>query len=238
MSTYRKNSEILNGVEYTGKPKRINQNTLLYDARGGNKVIRLHLTDIAILRPDGGVSLFTGGWKTVTTKDRINGALDKWALGYQIIQERGIWYVASHDYYGCHKETKGVRAPFYEGITIIPGEPLRQQPDAEATEKALLKKIAAYCKTLNKLEELPEPSTGDCWLCCMHDTETDKPWGEGDKSHLISHLDELYIHGSLIVNALQARGYPDPALIWRMGLRDTIVRAMRRYFKSQLGLAV
>jgi adenosylmethionine-8-amino-7-oxononanoate aminotransferase len=57
-----------------------------------------------------------------------------------------------------------------------------------------------------------------------------------DTSHLISHLEECYIHGSLIFRALQAAGYINPPFILAHGYRDNIVRAVRKYFRKALGL--
>jgi len=226
MSIYRKNSEILNGCNYT-EFKRINQNTIVYTEPHGTVVTRLHLTDIAVLHSNGNLQLRTGGWKTPTTKDRLNTVLA--GSGYYITQDHGIWYITGNN----------DSAPFYEGITIIPGEPLRQQPDALAREKSLLKKIAKYCKAMKDLDSFPVPSGGDCWYCCMrsNDGETMGDMAQ-DKSHLEDHLDEVYIHGSLIVNALEAMGYGKDQLpyVWR--IQDTAIHAVRRYFKSQLGLAI
>jgi hypothetical protein len=58
----------------------------------------------------------------------------------------------------------------------------------------------------------------------------------GDKTHLVSHLEEGYMMGSLIFSALKWAGYREPALIWHMRLTDSIVRAVRRYLRRQLGL--
>lgn len=38
-----------------------------------------------------GLTLFTQGWLTKTTKDRLNGILSKWGLGV-ITQKKGKWY--------------------------------------------------------------------------------------------------------------------------------------------------
>src|SRR5439155_16066680 len=41
----------------------------------GTVAVRYHRTDVATLHPDGTVTLRTGGWRTVTTRRRINQAL-------------------------------------------------------------------------------------------------------------------------------------------------------------------
>jgi hypothetical protein len=49
--------------------------------------LRLHATDIATFHRDGRVTLNSGGWRTVTTKDRLS------AVTPHIVSERGDWYV-------------------------------------------------------------------------------------------------------------------------------------------------
>lgn len=40
------------------------------------------------------IVLRTGGWKTVTTKARMNQASNQFDLGYQVSQSNFIWYVS------------------------------------------------------------------------------------------------------------------------------------------------
>jgi hypothetical protein len=64
-----------------------------------------HVTTIAKLYPNGDVQLFTGGWRTVSTKDRLNG------LGnFHVWQENYQWYVAD---FGTDWSNK---TPFYDGV--------------------------------------------------------------------------------------------------------------------------
>jgi hypothetical protein len=51
--------------------RRIANNTLVID-KGTHVAIRLHNTDIVEVYPDGTYVLDSGGWHTVTTKQRIN----------------------------------------------------------------------------------------------------------------------------------------------------------------------
>lgn len=51
--------------------RTIANNTLCYD-RGDHIAIRLHCTDVVKVYPDGTYVLNSGGWQTVTTKQRIN----------------------------------------------------------------------------------------------------------------------------------------------------------------------
>ena len=133
-----------------------------------------------------------------------------------------------------------------DGMVVDPSQPLVEEgAGAEEAQrvKGLIKKIGAYCRALRKHIEkngVPMPNNGDCWFCMMQDVETGKSLGEssGDKDHLISHLDEKYIHGSLIWRALiSRRPEQGAATIMQMGFVDIIVGEVRNYFKRQLGIA-
>lgn len=43
------------------------------------------------------VILRTGGWKTATTKLRMNQASRQFNLGYEVSQRKGTWYVSQWD---------------------------------------------------------------------------------------------------------------------------------------------
>lgn len=51
---------------------KIGHNTWAEDPGDGTINIRLHNTVIVVLRRDGSVKFTTGGWNTVTTRERIN----------------------------------------------------------------------------------------------------------------------------------------------------------------------
>lgn len=55
------------------------------------------------------VKLCTGGWKTATTKTRMNQASNQFGLGYQVSQKKGDWFV---DY-------KGQTIPFDSDSLIL-----------------------------------------------------------------------------------------------------------------------
>ena len=212
-------SEIMEGVECESS-KIVANNTVAYIRKDGTRVIRLHHTDVLEFPKTGEVVFNSGGWKTVTTKDRMN----EFQNVATIIQDRGLWYLFPSN------KNKSARIPYFDGIIIKDGKILNPVDSHHDVEQILLKKIQKYCKELKTLPRLPVPSSGDCFMCQFGDTNM------GD-DHLISHLDELYIHGSLIFNALKHAGYTDSSVIFHMDIRDSIVRAVRKYFKAKLGLA-
>lgn len=91
----------------TFAPKIVQRNTFKF-TRDGETVIRLHGTDIVRRLADGSVILNSGGWKTVTTKDRMNNNLPG---GARIIQEKGVWYVSQGAW-------NGPRVPYFDGIQV------------------------------------------------------------------------------------------------------------------------
>lgn len=54
--------------------KLANNTTLVAISEGGSLAyaVKLHATNVVIIYPDDSVRLFSGGWRTVTTKQRIN----------------------------------------------------------------------------------------------------------------------------------------------------------------------
>lgn len=222
------------------KPKIVKRNTFRFQ-RDGETVIRLHKTDIVTKHSDGSVTLNSGGWKTVTTKDRMNDHLPGGAILYS---DRGQWYIGK-SYQDRYSSKTSV--PYFDGIRVpqcfdhMPAKAAANEK-RELKLRAQIKKLVAKCDALDKL---PEPDSGDCWFCCLHD-DKGKSWGEasGDNEHVLSHVKEGYLHGSLILNALKWAGYRDPSFIWHLendrrekGEKpDFVKRALRRYLQRQCGL--
>lgn len=74
-----------------GKP--LQNNTRLFERWAGSDspnayAVRLHNTDVVTVNPDHTWTLNSGGWRTMTTRDRIESYSP-----VRIIQDRGEWYV-------------------------------------------------------------------------------------------------------------------------------------------------
>jgi len=210
--------------------RKLENNFSLNDTPDGHRAYIFH--EVVILRhvEENTWRIRTGGYWTLTTKDRLNKALRDVGCPLRVWQERGKWYLS--DFHNSYQKKDAVQ--LFDGIvidlaTLKVANPEEGEP-AEFDRQHYEKLIKQYCKDLAALEKLPEPESGDCWYCGMLDPE-----GK-DTSHLISHLEEGYIHGSLIFRALQAAGYRDPSFIFQCGSRDSIVRAVRKYFRKALGL--
>ncbi len=184
--------------------------------------IRYHETDVvtyhrAAWGEENYTILDSGGWRTVTTKGRMND----YGPAY-ISQRAGLWYVG------------GSGAIYFDGIMIATdtGRIMnpRPVPDQRETEEAKRKidrlvrdYIRGYIDHCRDAGALPVPDGGDCWLCLLRDSGTDTPWGDsvGDVSHILSHLIESYYVPALLYNAIRDRGYgAGPGPIYAMANAD------------------
>lgn len=234
--------------EHGAKPsehKRVERNTLYYKI-GDREFWRLHETDVVIhdLVTDRW-TLSSGGWKTMTTRDRIS----KFAP-VRICSVKGLWYLVgliTNDPTGernGYPDWDGERVPFADGVVVdksgLPVGDRRRLMAAEAEQKRLLGLIDKFCaKAARTIREQgkPMPGAGDCWDCSMQDAATGKPMGDLSKSdHLLSHIKEGYVHGSLLFRAVQDRGYGNPAFVFQTADAKWLTRDLRRYLKSRLGL--
>lgn len=231
------------------RAKIIARNTFKRTAPNGDTVIRLHHTDIVRISPKGKVTLNSGSWRTMTTKARMQRYMPD---GYQLISDRGLWYVVrvEHSYVW---DKRNPRVAFYDGTTVpdcFNATALRKAQTAERRQLQLRSRIKTFINRLDKLECLPNPSQGDCWLCCMRDKSGVSMGEHGGRAsnsdHLSAHVKEGYLHGSLVWNALAAAGYKDPSFIGAYENRDMqqgkkpvrAKRALKRYLHRELGLVV
>lgn len=86
--------------------RKLANNTYLKRRWNDAIAVRLHATDILTFYPDGRIEVSTGGWDTVTTRDRINTYLDK---PWRVYGERGATILSNHRWYagGDGGERKG-----------------------------------------------------------------------------------------------------------------------------------
>lgn len=229
-----------------GKPKKVTHNTYRWRRPDGIDVIRFHQTDIVEIMGEGRYWLNTAGWQTSTTKDRINSQI----APYHIFSNKGLWYVSKR---GADEPA----VPFFDGM-IIP-DALRNGSTATEIGKnnrLLARQICNFVKKVSEVETLPLPDNGDCWYCMMfhaekpndpnkrgsmgHARDNGQSEQTGDHSHLLEHIKEGYLHGSLIVNALRWAGYTDTSIGYYLHDKDrrrvSVKSALRRYLRRKLGL--
>lgn len=92
------------GKRYTCKVVPSIRATLV-DQYDGDMHIRYHDTDVVVFGCDT-ITLSSGGFQTVTTKARINAALN--GTGWKLYQTKREWFI----------ERDGLVIPFHDGMTI------------------------------------------------------------------------------------------------------------------------
>jgi hypothetical protein len=203
--------------------------------RLGNSAIavRYHSTDILTYQPDGCITLNSGGWQTLTTKEHIN---DDLPAPWRLYQKRSVWYL-------WNRRT-GEEYIFQDGITITAaGEVLGAAApcDTSKLRQAIDRYIKAYLDDL-LAGAVPAPGPGDCLYC---------QWGLPEGEHLESHLDESYYVPSLLLRAIEEKPV-SPAALWVLAekwnggedasfvydlARQQLGASLRRYLRRGLGLA-
>jgi hypothetical protein len=104
-TTHQEAKRLLNGREH----KTIGNNTRLALLNDDAIGLWLHRTRVVTFNADGSIVLATGGYETVTTKDRLNRVAR--AHGWSVYAKARTWYVA-------HRS--GTEFEFGDGFTIPP----------------------------------------------------------------------------------------------------------------------
>lgn len=239
--------------ELTGRCKerrKVANNTWAERRPNGDIAIRLHATDVVTYSPDGSITLNTGGWFTVTTKERMNRFTP-----FGISSVKGEWQVALRNplyrphYDGDHRDNPywSDPVPYRDGMrfdgTRWHGIPDPDEVLAErARRNALRKEINAFVKSITPddiVRQFNHPE-GDCWGCAF---------GLGGGDCLADHVKERYFHLALARRAVTDRGYRMPDVILSMILSDAVnynrvsrdlTDALRKYLVKHLitGVAV
>lgn len=235
-----------------GGTRKMADNTYLVARGDGSVGLRYHETEVVIFRPDR-VTLTTGGWHTMTTRERIEMGLRLAGVPGEISTDghglNGPWNYSRR----CNGKDgpKWVgKTPFTDGLEVsYKGVPMNADKGAGKADEALVRLVDAYCKRLSKTlrEESgwdPDPG-GDCWYCGLRTKNGDALGNALEiNGHLLDHLKEGYIMSSLMLNAARAHGYRVPAMLLSDGEspslkvmalhRQSIIRAVRKYFLKEL----
>lgn len=224
-----------------GKPsqtRKLANNTYL-NRRGADIAVTLHSTDVVTYHPDNTVTLATGGWQTVTTKDRINAYAP-----FRVWSERGRWMVCARPMFGESSRT----APFLDGGRVtMAGVPADDATRAMvAAEEQAQRDKATWQRRVTKYvngfrfpfsggdseETIRQAIGGDCLIC--------RPGWPAGSDHIVSHLAENYHVTSLVATAMRHAGYrPDMFLLLAVGRgsnRPSALarRVLRKYLNKQL----
>ena len=209
--------------------KKLARNTYLI-TEGENKVVRFWNTDIIIFRPDGTTVLNSGGYRTLTTKDRLN-RFSPISIG----QDRGNWWMFDYT------NPDSVRTLFADGIvvdeagTVISGAGSEDAPALmRKVDRLVSKYISGYAAHVVR-NGLEEPSGGDCWGCHLGGANSDALGND----HYLLHFEEGYFVPSLLWNAINEAGYSNPSFIWHIIAEDArrgkesyhLKNTLRRFFR-------
>ena len=228
MTRYIKNNDFLEGRVGVDNYKRLSDTCMQIFYEEDTWIVVLHDT-VIVKRYGNTYELNSGGWKTVTTKKRMNEVLP---LGWHVYQEHSVWYLYSSLF---SKSTY----TFKDGMTIdvSTGTVTGAMSKWESGEqKYWLKAINKFVAKIDTLPSIPRPSSGDCWYCSMMDRVEEAGQRSENPDHLRKHVQQGYLHGTLICNALLWAGYGEHQLGIQYGMncRTNIKNALRRYLKAQL----
>lgn len=94
----RSNKDLMRNAQVKAgtKPKKIARNTMRYIDSDGWECFKLHNTVIIRRAPDGVITLDTGGWNTVTTRDRFNVILRLLGVPLRVSSAYGGRAIAVH----------------------------------------------------------------------------------------------------------------------------------------------
>lgn len=81
--------------------------TAVYN-NGDYTIVEYHRTEVVKFNRDE-IVLNSRGWRTKTTKARMNQASNQFNLGFKVFQEKKVWYV----------DFNGDTLEFYDGITLV-----------------------------------------------------------------------------------------------------------------------
>lgn len=205
--------------------RKVANNTYL-QKRGEDIAVRLHSTDVVLYHKDGTATLNSGGWLTKTTKERINNAVRA-----GLYASNSLWYFRNGQIF-----EDGVVVGV-EGLPIYKEDVFKRsqiETDLKAKKVRIKKYIDGFCAHI-KAGELAFPGGGDCWHCLMFEQADMK-----DDGHIRLHMseDEKYYVPSLLFNAIKAKGYSNPPVVYQMikadGERGRLFHATRRILRDYL----
>lgn len=240
-------------------PRKKLANNTYAERRGEGKIaVVLHATDVLTYHRHSpyragasgieAVVLNTGGWLTVTTKERINAFLPG---GVRVSSNHGTWEVSVG---GWATPSDVVR--FRDGITLenlqgwtpvertlVPGEDQVRQDRHNTSMRRLINRYVVALTDERLQEEVSSPlNPAACVLCRPHtrvphpqapDRERIITVGDAmeDTQHLLEHLHEGVYPFQLLFAAVAERGYIAQNVV---GHRDIVKRSLRTYLANRL----
>jgi hypothetical protein len=235
--------------------RKVGNNT--YKRKVGDSIaIRLHDTDILVVSPTNiseglpfeRILLNTGGYKTVTTKSRMNEWLSKLKIPLNVWSEKGIWFVSNSDT-GTKDVFIGRWMKYDEYGLLLDFDGNNGTPiDAKVAlqqRNAMARKAKAYAKQCADNLPLELPNLGDCLFCQVN---RDSKGEFGGTEHLLSHMEEGYVVSSLVYRAMRDCGSTDFVMAFAFSpesegsmlqfAQERVRHDVYRFIMKQLGYSV
>jgi hypothetical protein len=197
-------------VKLGSRDSRKLENNTYVQRRGEDIAVRLHNTDVVTYHKDGTITLNSGGWRTSTTKNRINSYIP----GRGLHQKNSLWYFSDGEIFedGIRIDHSGY--PFHAVLSGegMPSRKAQIESDMRQKKRRVKEYVDGFCKHIVE-GKLAPPSGGDCWYCYFFEKA-----GQFSDDHIRYHMsdDQRYYVPSLLFNAIKERGHTDPSFIFHM----------------------
>jgi len=186
--------------------RKVSNNTVLRRLDDGSIAMRLHQTDVVTVDKTGKLTLNSGGWRTPTTKGRINDATRELMRDNApgIHQVDGIWLISPR----CSWDET---MTFADGMWVLPdGSLAGAGPDVKILKQGV-KLIRAYMKPVAQMiaeGKFPKPSGGDPWNFLMAATDGTLPLAGSEaetRKCLVTYMKDGYYFGTLLLRAMEKK---------------------------------
>lgn len=210
--------------------RKLQNNTYLERLSSESIVVRLHNTHILVYHQSGDITYQTGGWRTITSKARMN---EYGAHGVQIWSDRSVWYIGTSNW----------RSAYYEGFVVRADGSAAAIHNADTEKRKILQAslskfikgwvtdIRAHCADGGCY---PLPGAGDCLYCQMRQRGEPRETAQNMGLDCVySHMAEGYFVPSLLWRAIQERGR-NVQFVWALMTRspDIAAQDLRWYLKK------
>ncbi len=193
MSVYQNLCDILEGGR---NPKHRNipsiRSTSVRRLDDKTVALRYHDTNVVTADSGGRVILNSGGWHTMTTKERMS------EYGPCFVrQERGVWYAMF----------QGKEYVFEDGMVLNEKTGNVTGAGSQSDVLKLRKDVKGYVKkyiAALQAGTLGKPGLADCFMCQFSKADGSSAMGDGE--HIESHIEESYLVPSLGVCVLKEQG--------------------------------
>jgi hypothetical protein len=210
------------------------RNTLRAVLRDGTVIWRYHSTTVFTRLSDGSVNLNTGGWNTLTTRERMNMALHRdgpaGGFHFSVRTDRGVLYLGRYKRTADGGESKSW--PFNKWVSIGPRgggiEADQDMKQATADRKALNRYMKKWRAT--SMQDMIDASAGDPWVF-------PNDQGKLDSYIVRDWIDSGYCFAKLAVWALEFSGRGHSVRYLPVLPRDTVDQAVRRFLRACMGYA-